>query len=373
MTEAVSNIFGEVAIIWHAMEHKKILDNLTVATFILDAELRLRYLNPAAEEFLGTGVRKALNRKLGDFICTSDGEFLSRLQQSMQNGHPFTQREVCVKHVHGVENTIDCAMTPIMSKDKSTECLLEIINVDRLLRITREEHLLSETQATQNMLRGLAHEIKNPLGGLRGAAQLLEGELENENLKEYTDVIIREADRLRKLVDRMLGPTLKPSKKEINIHDVLEHVRYLASAEASNAVSMQTDYDPSIPHLHADQDMLIQALLNIVRNSINAMQGNGEIKFRTRILRQFTLADSVHRLVVQISIIDNGPGIAEELKTQIFFPMVSGNDEGTGLGLPISQNLINLHGGLIEFDSVSGTTEFRILLPLNSEENFAAA
>ncbi len=371
MTIAVSKIYGELPNIWHAMEHKKILDNLTVATFIVDAEFKLSYLNPAAEEFLGTGVRNAMHRKLNDFIQDVDNGFLLHIQKSIQTGHPFTQREVCVKHVNGSENTIDCAVTPILSKGNATECLLEIIKVDRLLRIAREEHLLIETQATQNMLRGLAHEIKNPLGGLRGAAQLLAGELDSEDLKEYTDVIISEADRLRKLVDRMFGPNITPSKKEINIHDVLEHIRYLASAEASNDISIKTDYDPSIPYLFADQDMLVQAVLNIVRNSINAMQGDGVIILKTRVKRQYTLGEALHRLVVQVSIIDNGPGIPEELKPQIFFPMVSGQDEGTGLGLPISQNLINLHGGLIEFDSVAGATEFRILLPINGEEKFA--
>lgn len=371
MTEAVSNIFGDLPNIWRAMEHKKIIDNLTVAVFIVDAQLRLTHLNPAAEEFLGTGVRTAMHRNLADFILDIDDEFLSHIQHSIQSGHPFTQREVSIKHVHGGENIIDCAVTPLLMKGKSTECLLEIIKVDRMLRIAREEHLLSETQATQNMIRGLAHEIKNPLGGLRGAAQLLAGELDDVNLKEYTDVIISEADRLRKLVDRMFGPNIMPNKKELNIHDVLEHIRYLASAEAANEVNLKTDYDPSIPHLFADQDMLVQAMLNIVRNSINAMQGSGEIKIKTRILRQHTIGEIRHRLLVLTSIIDNGPGVPEELKAQIFFPMVSGNEEGTGLGLPISQNLINLHGGIIEFDSVPGATEFRILLPLNSEEHFA--
>jgi len=150
------------------------------------------------------------------------------------------------------------------------------------------------------------HEIKNPLGGLRGAAQLLAGELDDAELTEYTDVIISEADRLGKLVDRMFGPNITPSKKDINVHDVLEHIRYLASAEANNEISFQTDYDPSIPNLYADQDMLVQAVLNIVRNSINAMQGDGEIQLKTRVLRKYTLGDTCHRLVVQISVIDNG-------------------------------------------------------------------
>ena len=373
MTKAVSNVVGEIPVIRRAMDHKKIIENLTLAVFIVDEELRLIYLNPAAEEFLGTGVRYAQNRRLTDFIMDINGELISHIQQSMRTGHPFTEREVCVKRLGGTELTIDCAITQLWTQGKKTQALLEVTQVDRVLRIIHEEHLLSETQATQNMLRGLAHEIKNPLGGLRGAAQLLAGELVEEGLREYTDVIISEADRLRKLVDRMFGPKVVPAKQELNIHDVLEHIRYLANAEAPNGVAFRTDYDPSIPHLHADRDLLVQAILNIVRNAIQALESNGEVSLKTRVLRQYTLGDTRHRLVVQISVIDNGPGISEALKPQIFFPMVSGDEHGTGLGLPIAQNLINLHGGLIEFDSTPEQTEFRILLPLNGADHFNQA
>ena len=263
----------------------------------------------------------------------------------------------------------------MLTKGEESVCLLEISQVDRMVRFSREEHLLSETQATQNMLRGLAHEIKNPLGGLRGAAQLLAGELKDAYLTEYTDVIISEADRLRKLVDRMFGPNITPAKKQLNVHDVLEHIRHLALAETPTGVEFKIDYDPSIPNIHADRDLLVQAILNIVRNAVHAVGksnncDDGEVTLKTRVLRQYTLADVTHRLVVEISVTDNGPGIKEDLKPQIFFPMVSGSEEGTGLGLPISQNLVNLHSGLIEFDSMLGHTQFRVLLPLNGKDSF---
>lgn len=373
MTEAVSNVFGEIPAVGHAMEHKKIIENLTLAIFLVDEELRLSYLNPAAEEFLGTGIRQVLNRPLTEFIKDIDGEFISHIQDSIRTGHPITEHEVCVKRLGGGELTINCAITPMLIKGKKTQCLLEITQVDRLLRISREEHLLLESQATQNMLRGLAHEIKNPLGGLRGAAQLLAGELAEPGLREYTDVIISESDRLRKLVDRMFGPKLAPVKQELNIHDVLEHIRHLAIAETPNGITFKTDYDPSIPQVNADRDFLVQAVLNIVRNAVRAVGTNGDVTVKTRVLRQYTLGDTCHRLAVQIGVIDNGSGISEELKPQIFFPMVSGNAEGTGLGLPIAQNLINLHGGLIEFDSMPGHTEFRVLLPLNGADYFSKA
>ncbi|MGI9227808.1 MAG: nitrogen regulation protein NR(II) [Gammaproteobacteria bacterium] len=373
MTTSLSNVFSEFPNLKHAMEHKKILDNLTLAVFLLDDEICMSYVNPAAEELLGTGVRHVLNRPLTDFFQDIDGNFISHVQTSLKTGHPVSEREVCIKRLGGSEMTINCAITPMLNKGKKTECLLEIIQVDHLLRISREEHLLFESHATRNMLRGLAHEIKNPLGGLRGAAQLLAGELGDQDLCEYTDVIINEADRLRKLVDRMIGPNVAPVKKEINIHDVLEHIRHLAMAETPSGITFNTDYDPSIPSIKADRDLLVQAILNIVRNAVRAIDVDGEVTVKTRVLRQYTVGDTRHRLVVQISIIDNGSGIAEELQPQVFFPMVSGSANGTGLGLPISQNLINLHGGLIEFDSIPGHTEFRMLLPLNGADYFTKA
>ena len=346
------------------MEHQGIIENLTLAIFLVDGDLRIRYLNPAGEECLGTGIRHALGRPLTDFIQDAGSEFIAHIRRSIDTGYPVTEREVRVKRPGAGEITIHCAMTPMQTGEK-TECLLEVTRVDHMIRISREEHLLSENLATQNMLRGLAHEIKNPLGGLRGAAQLLAGELEEENLRMYTDVIIGEADRLRKLVDCMFEPKVTPAKQELNIHTVLEHVRRLAIAEGPDGITFNTDYDPSIPSLYADHDLLVQAILNIVGNAVRAVGTDGDVNLKTRVLRQFTIGDTCHRLVVQVSVTDNGCGIAEELKPQIFFPMISGSAEGTGLGLPIAQSLVHLHGGLIEFDSAPGLTEFRVLLPLN--------
>ena len=355
MTNTPTNIFGEIPaymdVLENKKEHKRILDNLALAVFLLDEDLYVQYLNPAAEEIVCTGVCHALNRLLTDFIQDTDGELIQHIKDSIERGHPITQREVCIKRIGGSDITIDCSITPMLTKDKGTICMLEISQVDRMVKISREEILLSEMQATQNMLRGLAHEIKNPLGGLRGAAQLLAGELSDVTLREYTDVIISEADRLHKLVDRMFGPNIMPEKKQLNIHHVLEHVRYLALAETPIGIVFKVDYDPSIPDIYADRDLLVQAILNVVRNAVhsvivnvnneNATEESGRVNLKTRILRQYTLGDVMHRLVVEISIKDNGPGIKEGLKPQIFFPMVSGNEDGTGLGLPISQNLVN--------------------------------
>lgn len=377
-------MFGEIPAVMRATEnnreHKKILDNLALAVFLVDDDLCIQYLNPAAEEIVGTGVGHALRRPLTDFMQDTDGDLIPHIQESIKTGHPITYREVCMRRSVGSDFTIDCSITTMHTNGEGSICMLEVSQVDRMVKITREEHLLSEMQATQNMLRGLAHEIKNPLGGLRGAAQLLAGELSEASLREYTDVIISEADRLRKLVDRMFGPSITPTKKPVNIHHVLEHIRHLALAETPTGVEFNVDYDPSIPDIHADRDLLVQAILNIVRNAVRSVSGTIRneniseesrcVTLKTRVLRQYTLADVMHRLVVEISVIDNGPGIKEELKPQIFFPMVSGNEDGTGLGLPISQNLINLHDGLIEFDSTPGHTQFRVLLPLNGGQRF---
>lgn len=384
MTKTPTNIFGEIPALMdvtdNKTEHKRILDNLALAIFIVNEELCVQYLNPAAEEIIGTGSSHAINRSLREFIQDTDGDLFKHIQNSIERGHPITQREVCMKRIDGSDITIDCSITPMHTNGEEMTCMLEISQVDRMVKISREEHLLTEMQATQNMLRGLAHEIKNPLGGLRGAAQLLAGELNDVSLQEYTDVIINEADRLRKLVDRMFGPNLTPSKKPINIHHVLEHIRHLALAETPTGVDFKVDYDPSIPDINADRDLLVQAILNIVRNAVRSVNSelntdsdakeSDRVTLKTRVLRQYTLADVMHRLVVEVSVTDNGPGIKEELKSQIFFPMVSGSVGGTGLGLSISQNLIHLHDGLIEFDSAPGQTEFRVLLPLNHEQRF---
>ena len=379
MTKTPTNIFGDLPKLMDAQDyqnqHKRVLDNLAMAVFLLDENLCMKYLNPAAEEVIGTGVRHAVDKPISEFVQDIESKLFDNIKKCMQTGHTITQREVVVKRSNGGELTIDCAVTPLLAKDEQSICMLEVSQVDRMVRISREEHLLAETQATQNMLRGLAHEIKNPLGGLRGAAQLLAGELPEGNLNEYTDVIISEADRLRKLVDRMFGPNITPTKKPLNVHDVLEHIRHLALAETPKGVEFKFDYDPSIPEIHADRDLLVQAILNIVRNAVRAViESNTEprqVTLKTRVLRQYTIGDVMHRLVAQVSVIDNGDGIEEELKSQIFFPMVSGNEEGMGLGLSISQNLINLHDGLIEFDSIKGHTEFRILIPLSGENSFS--
>ena len=231
--------------------------------------------------------------------------------------------------------------------------------------MAHEKHLLNQNEASRSLLRGLAHEIKNPLGGIRGAAQLLERKFDNDQDREFTHVIIREADRLKQLVDRMLGPRDIPNKSQLNIHQILEHVRNLVRVEADH-IRFTTDYDPSLPDIYGDESMIIQALLNITRNAIKEVSADGKITFKTRPFRNYTIGENTYPLVAKIDIIDNGPGIPEELKEKLFLPMVTGHAEGTGLGLSIAQTLINQHNGLIEFASSPGHTVFSLLLPLNT-------
>lgn len=347
--------------------HRLLLDNLTTATLLLNADLRLEYMNPAAEMLLAVSGQ----RSHGQFICelfTESSEALVALRQAVAQAHPFNKREAILTTQTNQSVTVDYAVTPILTRNE-TLLLLEIHPRDRLLRITKEEAQLSKQETAKLLVRGLAHEIKNPLGGIRGAAQLLARELPEESLKDYTNVIIEESDRLRNLVDRMLGSNKLPSLVEINVHEVLERVASLVEAESQGGIVLLRDYDPSIPDLLIDREQMIQAVLNIVRNAMQAIaswsdQRPGRITLRTRTLRQFTIGYARHRLVTKIEIIDNGPGIPQELQETVFYPMVSGRADGTGLGLAITQNIISQHQGLIECESHPGHTVFSIFLPL---------
>ncbi|TLX54294.1 nitrogen regulation protein NR(II) [Stutzerimonas nosocomialis] len=344
-----------------------LLENLTTATLLLNSKLRLEYMNPAAEMLLAVSGQRSHGQFISE-LFTESPEALAALRQAVQEAHPFTKREAVLSSGNGNSLTVDYAVTPILGR-RETMLLLEVHPRDRLLRITKEEAQLSKQETTKMLVRGLAHEIKNPLGGIRGAAQLLARELPDEQLRDYTEVIIEEADRLRNLVDRMLGSNKLPSLSMTNIHEVLERVANLIEAECQGGLILVRDYDPSIPEVLMDREQMIQAVLNIVRNAMQALAsqsdlGLGRITLRTRTLRQFTIGHIRHRLVTRIEIQDNGPGIPAELQNTLFYPMVSGRPDGTGLGLAITQNIISQHQGLIECESHPGHTTFSVFLPL---------
>ena len=348
-------------------QHRLLLDNLTTATLLLNAELRLEYMNPAAEMLLAVSGQRSHGQFISE-LFTESTEALSSLRQAVEQAHPFTKREAQLTSLTGQTITVDYAVTPILNQGQ-TLLLLEVHPRDRLLRITKEEAQLSKQETTKMLVRGLAHEIKNPLGGIRGAAQLLARELPEDGLRDYTNVIIEEADRLRNLVDRMLGSNKLPSLAMTNIHEVLERVCSLVDAESQGCITLVRDYDPSLPDVLIDREQMIQAVLNIVRNAMQAISSQNELRLgritlRSRALRQFTIGHVRHRLVARVEIIDNGPGIPPELQDTLFYPMVSGRPDGTGLGLAITQNIISQHQGLIECESHAGHTAFSIYLPL---------
>ena len=344
---------------------RRILENANTAILLFDADLELVYMNPASEMLLAISAKRAAAAPV-DRLLPNNQSLVESLRRGLQSGHPYSERELSLRLANGQEITVDATITPISDSQQEQSLLVEISQLDRQLRIAREEHLLAQHNATREVVRGLAHEIKNPLGGLRGAAQLLERELDDDELKEYTNIIIGEADRLQNLLNRMLGPNTLPHNQHINIHELLERVRQLVQAEVPETIRIERDYDPSVPELYADPDQLIQALLNLVRNAVQALGDEGTVTLRTRTRRQITIGSLRHKLVASIEVIDNGPGIDQEMIDKIFYPMVTGRAEGTGLGLPIAQALINQHQGLIECRSQPGQTVFTILIPLEN-------
>ena len=345
-----------------------ILENQTIAVLCFDGELRLTYLNPAAETLLKLDAHQVLGGSI-EACLPESSEFAAALHRAAENRETFTQRELKLTLADRDSVTVDCTATPVEEHEGETPLLVELAPLDRHLRISRDDAFIAQHAANRVLARNLAHEIRNPLGGLRGAAQLLERRLPDPALKEYTGVILREADRLTGLVDAMLGPMRPSHLVRSNIHELLEHVRRLLAAEAPAQVQLLRDYDPSLPELELDRDQMIQALLNIARNAREALIGceRGSITFRSRVLRQFTIGPRRHRLAACVDIADDGPGIEPSLLPRIFAPLVSGKPGGTGLGLSIAQELINRHGGLIECVSAPGCTVFSVILPLEEQ------
>ncbi len=335
------------------------LDHLATAVILLDEALQLIYLNPAAENLFEVSGNNLFGHTL-QAVFTETAQLSSAMQRAQQNHASYIEHDLTLV-THGQNKLhVRCTVTP-MQADK---LLLEFHPMDRPLKLAREEQILDQTQANRLLLRNLAHEIKNPLGGIRGAAQLLEQELEKPGLHEYTQVIIQEADRLRSLMEKLLTPQGQTRHSSLNIHEVLERVRSVVLAEMSEDLIIRRDYDTSLPALIGDKEQLIQVVLNIVRNAAQAMHGHGKIILRTRIARQVTLFKKRHKLAVMVQIIDNGPGIQPELRDTIFYPLVSGRADGHGLGLTLAQDFVSQHQGTIEFESEPGCTRFTVMLPL---------
>ena len=341
-----------------APDASSILQGLTTAVVVLDEALAIAHLNGAAESLLGVSVRRVIGRPIGDFVHPA-GELVALCQRALKTGLTFGLRELTAR-VGERELVLDCRAAPL---ENDQFLLLELLDTARDRKVRREAALVAQQQLSRRIIRQLAHEVKNPLGGLRGAAQLLERQLPEPDLKAYTRVIIEEADRLASLVDGILRAGGAARPEEVNLHRITEHVAQLIEAEKPAGVEVLRDYDPSLPAIHVDRHQMIQAFLNIARNAMQAVGERGRLIFRTRALPNFTLAGEQHRLVLSAEVEDNGPGIPEDLKETIFYPLVTGRPTGTGLGLTIAQDLVSRNGGLIEFVSQPGKTVFQLRLP----------
>ncbi|MFN3751046.1 MAG: nitrogen regulation protein NR(II) [Thiobacillus sp.] len=346
------------------------LDCLATGTMVFDADDRILYVNPAAETLLGVSGALLVGEPAARLFERSP-ELLGAIRTAREEQETVIEYELDAAVGQHPPVRIGCSVSPLSPPAQAL--LIEMRAVDPQLRIARLEQARLQQEANRELLRNLAHEIKNPLGGIRGAAQLLERELPRESLREYTQVIIKESDRLQSLMERLLTPHRAPHFGAVNIHEVLERVRSLILAETPS-VSLRRDYDISLPEIRADAEQLIQATLNIARNAVQAMHGNGhgagngpgqgEIVFRTRVARQISLESRRYRLGMRVEIVDNGPGIPDEIRGQIFYPLVSGREGGSGLGLAVAQTLVAQNHGTIDCESRPGHTVFAIFLPL---------
>ena len=344
---------------------ESLLDNLSTSILLVDRHIHILYANQAAESLFEQSRKHLLGHSLTQFLV-SDSVRLERIRSAILNKDSFSDTETQLIFKDGRHCQVSLVVSQYEAEEQPVICI-EISPIEQIKKINKENNQWAVQQASRDLIRGLAHEIKNPLGGIRGSAQLLERELQDSNLKEFTQLIIEQSDRLRNLVDRLLGPNKPPDFQWLNIHRVLEKIRTLLTIE-HHGVIIERDYDPSIPDMYIDQDMLQQAILNIARNSVQAMSGSGTIRFSTRIQRQHTIHGERYPLCTEIKIVDDGPGIPDAIKDTLFYPMVSSKMEGSGLGLSISQSLINHHKGKIDVDSWPGHTEFTLLIPIVKKE-----
>jgi two-component system, NtrC family, nitrogen regulation sensor histidine kinase GlnL len=352
-----------------------LLDQLPNAIIIFDGKTKhLFYANPAAESALDLSRKSIVGHLLSELFA--DNPALNGMIEEVANNVTAAQRQEMILHVF--PNTIHYDAVPahvvIALLEEPDLMLMEWFPLDQQLRSERDERVTQQVEANKQLMRNLAHEIKNPLGGIRGAAQLLEFELPEKGLREYTQVIIKESDRLQTLVDRLLAPHRRAHTTElINLHEALERVRSLVLAEFPNGLRIIRNYDTSLPDIIGDKEQLIQAVLNIAHNAAQALseeirRGTAVIEFRTRVARSVTIAKQRYKLALDLHVIDNGPGIPEEIRDRIFFPLVSGREGGSGLGLTLAQTFVQQHQGFIACESQPGKTDFHIQIPYRKQE-----
>lgn len=356
MTENQANPFGG-------------LDLLSSAVVLLDDKLVIRYMNAAAENLLAISSRVFAGCPL-DRLMECPPRLLNALNGALDHGWVYSGQNIELRLAAGETLQLNCVVNPIDTQE--ARLLVELWPIDQQIKASREERLIEQQHASRELIRNLVHEIKNPLGGIRGAAQLLEHELNNPGLREYTQVIIKEADRLQDLMRRLLSPHRPMQPGPVNIHEILERVRSLLTAEFPTILRVHRDYDTSLPDLIGDREQLIQVFLNIARNAAQAIGGQsdghfvgqGRIVLRTRVSRQTTLCKRRHRLALEVQVSDDGPGVPADIRERMFYPLVSGREGGSGLGLTLAQSFVQQHQGTIECDSRPGATCFTVRLPL---------
>lgn len=343
-----------------------VLSNLSTAILVISQGHNILFANQAAENLLAESATQMAGQCLMELIINGE-ELAEIVNQATVNNKTFTRRKMQLLLLGKDNFTADVTVTPVQDAGQT---VVELIPMDRYLRIDRDAAIQEHYDVTRQMVRGLAHEIKNPLGGIKGSAELLARALPDQSLEEYTDIIIEETNRLTSLLDRMLGPNTLAQKAPISIHQVLERTANLVELESRN-LKVIRDYDPSIPELFIDPELMLQAVLNVARNAMQILETTPHpaLTFTTRIERQFTIKGLLHKVVVRVDITDNGPGVAPEIQDQLFYPMISRRPGGTGLGLTFAQSIIAQHNGMIEFESEPGDTTFSIIIPLEQNND----
>ena len=342
-------------------------DVLATLVAVVRPDATVVFANAALEDAIGIS-RRTIEETLFTELFSEPELLRNALEGAAGNAFAALRYEAFVKRAN---HEVFPVHVIVAQTEQRGEIVIELLPLEQQAKQDREERLIDQAQANKELIRNLAHEIKNPLGGIRGAAQLLEMELDSRALSEYTQVIINEADRLQALVDRLLAPHRKPHVVgNVNIHEVCERVRALIVAEFSRGLVTERDYDISIPEFRGDREQLIQAVLNIAHNAAEALAerieaGDAVIVFRTRVVRQVTLGKHRYRLALELHIEDNGPGVPEGLRERVFFPLVSGREGGSGLGLTLAQTFIQQHHGTVEFESEPGRTVFKIVVPID--------
>ena len=342
------------------MDAQNILESITTSVVITNKFMKIVHVNTAAENFFRSSKENLQNTKLSELFANDKSIIINQVYDAIALNQSSTSRDIEISLKTKTKHNVDCnVQTIFLEKDKHV--LLEIRTLKRIKNIVTNANFINQNNATEMITRSIAHEIKNPLGGIKGAAQLLKKEI-NEEQKEYTDIIIEEADRLKNYIDKMHGPKDLPSFKSTNIHLIIDKVLKILGIKSSN---YKKNYDPSIPLLYFDQDMIIQSLLNIIKNASEAITENGLIEIKTRVDRSFTINSIRHKLVAIISIIDDGIGVNKEISSKLFLPLITNKKKGNGLGLSISQRLISINKGIITFEEENSKTIFKIILPID--------